>query len=198
MKPKAVAVATAQVIPFPIRAARAPSSNHRVIQDALARRAAEAPAGPVVIHTDGACSGKLGPGGWAAVFSHLGEIIFEFSGGENDTTKSRMELRAILEAIRHAPRSVSLEIATDSKKAIGWLTDGWKRNDQDIATLCAQIDELLGQSAAAVNQHTSAVRLRHVRGRSSDPLSQRADSLARAAIERLKSHQPAASPTQSA
>ena len=55
-------------------------------------------AGKVVIHTDGACSGNPGPGGWGAILDYNGTRK-ELFGGEADTTNNRMELRAAIEAL---------------------------------------------------------------------------------------------------
>jgi ribonuclease HI len=140
----------------------------------------------LVAHTDGACSGNPGPGGWGVVFSQAGAIVDEFSGGDVYTTNNRMELTAIGEAIRRAPRDVILEIATDSNNAIGWLSLGWKRNDPRIGALCADIDRLRAERAAASSDKSGEVRFRHVRGHRGDWLNERADRLATAAIARVR------------
>jgi RNase H-like protein len=54
-------------------------------------------------HTDGACSGNPGPGGWSVVFSVAGANVAEFSGSVAYTTSNRMELTAVLETIKRAP-----------------------------------------------------------------------------------------------
>ena len=53
----------------------------------------------VIIYTDGACSGNPGPGGWGAVLKY-GAHERELSGGEASTTNNRMELTAVIEALR--------------------------------------------------------------------------------------------------
>ena len=53
----------------------------------------------VTIYTDGACSGNPGPGGWGAVLRY-GAHERELSGGEAQTTNNRMELTAVIEALR--------------------------------------------------------------------------------------------------
>jgi len=53
----------------------------------------------VTIHTDGACDGNPGPGGWAAVL-RFGESIREVTGGEPATTNNRMELQAAISALK--------------------------------------------------------------------------------------------------
>ncbi len=81
------------------------------------------PAGSVLtVHTDGACSGNPGPGGWSVVFDLDGTVVAKFSGSSEDrTTNNRMELTAVREAIRRAPVQARLEIVTDSQVVIGWL-----------------------------------------------------------------------------
>jgi ribonuclease HI len=141
------------------------------------------PGSALVAHTDGACSGNPGPGGWGVVFSLGRAIVGEFNGGEpGKTTSNRMELTAAREAIRRAPPSSSLEIITDSRNVIGWLSDGWKRNDPTIASLCREIDALRSERAAAQG---AAVTFRYVRGHNGDPLNERADTLATGAIKQI-------------
>lgn len=85
--------------------------------------------GVLTAHTDGACSGNPGPGGWAVVFSRGGVVLSERAGSRvGATTSNQMELMAIREAVSRAPLDVDLEIVTDSQNAIGWLSLGWKRN----------------------------------------------------------------------
>jgi len=91
----------------------------------------------VVIHTDGACSGNPGPGGWGAVLvsgSHRKEIC----GGEVLTTNNRMELMAAISALEALKRPSRVELYTDSeyvKNGIsswiaGWKLRGWKTADR--------------------------------------------------------------------
>src|SRR5207302_2262234 len=57
----------------------------------------------LIAHTDGACSGNPGPGGWAVVLSQNGGVIAEHSGGDPATTNNRMELAAIRETLQRVP-----------------------------------------------------------------------------------------------
>jgi len=50
----------------------------------------------VVIHTDGACEGNPGPGGWAVILRH-GANAKELCGAEPATTNNRMELTCLLD-----------------------------------------------------------------------------------------------------
>jgi ribonuclease HI len=148
-----------------------------------ARSAAEdQPAkGVLTAHTDGACSGNPGPGGWAVVFSRSGNVVGECSGAAAATTSNRMELVAVLEALRRAPKGSRLEIHTDSRNVVGWLAEGWKRNNATLAALCREIDSLIAKRSPA-----GAVSFHHVRGHRGDARNERADRLATAAIEKVR------------
>jgi ribonuclease HI len=93
------------------------------------------------IYTDGGCSGNPGPGGWAYVIMlntfQGGQIIAQNKGGERNTTNNRMELSAVIEALRALavlekegiPRMASLY--TDSQYVQKGITEWihtWKRN----------------------------------------------------------------------
>ena len=66
------------------------------------------------IYTDGACSGNPGPGGWGAIL-RVGSHEKELFGGEAGTTNNRMELLAVIEALRALKRPVKARVHTDSQ-----------------------------------------------------------------------------------
>ena len=78
----------------------------------------------VNIYTDGACSGNPGPGGWGAILRCNG-VEKELSGGEKETTNNRMELTAVIQALKALKRSCKVEITTDSKYVVDGITKGW-------------------------------------------------------------------------
>ena len=78
----------------------------------------------VTIYTDGACSGNPGPGGWGAVLRY-GAHERELSGGEAQTTNNRMELTAVIEALRLLKEPCEVELYSDSKYVIDALSKGW-------------------------------------------------------------------------
>ena len=84
----------------------------------------------VVIHTDGACSGNPGPGGWGAILS-FGETQKELMGGEEHTTNNRMELMAAIAALEALKRPCTVDLHTDSQYLrngiMSWINN-WKRN----------------------------------------------------------------------
>src|SRR4029077_8218119 len=68
----------------------------------------------VVIHTDGACSGNPGPGGWGAILA-FGDHEKELKGGEANTTNNRMELMAAISALEALKRLCRVDLHTDSQ-----------------------------------------------------------------------------------
>jgi ribonuclease HI len=87
----------------------------------------------IEIFTDGACKGNPGPGGWGALLRYQGKEKSLF-GGELDTTNNRMEMMAVIEALRSLKRPCEVILTTDSvyvKNGItswitGWKQKGWK------------------------------------------------------------------------
>ena len=68
----------------------------------------------VEIFTDGACSGNPGPGGWGAILRHK-DTEKELSGGERETTNNRMELTAVIEALKALKKKCDITLYTDSR-----------------------------------------------------------------------------------
>ena len=84
----------------------------------------------VIIHTDGACSGNPGPGGWGAILA-FGDRVKELKGGEPHTTNNRMELMAAISALEALKRPCRVDLHTDSQYMRDGITKwihGWKRN----------------------------------------------------------------------
>jgi ribonuclease HI len=79
-----------------------------------------------------------------------------------------------------------LEIVTDSKLVIGWLSQGFKRNEPSIAALCAEIDTLRAGRGFALDDPTGGVAFTYVRGHQGDKFNERADKLANEAIAVLR------------
>jgi ribonuclease HI len=134
----------------------------------------------VIIHTDGACSGNPGPGGWGAILEFNGTTK-ELFGGVPDTTNNRMELTAALEGLRALKSPCVVAIHTDSeylrngitKWIHGWRKNGWKTADKKPVKN-AELWQALGELIA---KHQ--VSWHWVRGHSGHDLNERADELAR-------------------
>ena len=141
----------------------------------------------VVVHTDGASSGNPGPGGWAAILAWQGHER-EISGGEPLTTNNRMELTAAIAALEALKRPVTVRMVTDSdylRQGItgwvhGWKKRGWLTADKKPV----KNQDLWERLLAAAAPHN--VVWDWTRGHAGDPLNERADKLARAAVKAQK------------
>jgi len=141
----------------------------------------------VIIHTDGACSGNPGPGGWGAILDYHGSRK-ELSGGEVLTTNNRMELLAAIEALNALKRPCAVEMHVDSqyvkdgitKWIHGWKRNGWKTADKKpVKNL-----ELWQALDAAIQRHE--ISWHWVKGHVGHPENERADELARIGMEPYK------------
>jgi ribonuclease HI len=141
----------------------------------------------VEIHTDGACLGNPGPGGWAALLRH-GSTERELVGGEADTTNNRMELMAAIAGLEALKTPCEVVLHTDSqyvKKGIGewlpnWIRRGWKTAAGDPV----KNRDLWERLSAANTRHQ--VQWKWVRGHSGNVDNERVDQLARTAAERIR------------
>ena len=135
---------------------------------------------PVVeLHTDGACSGNPGPGGWGAILI-WGDYEKELSGATHDTTNNRMELQAVIEGLNMLKKRCAVTVYTDSqyvlKGATEWLHN-WKRNGwKNSAKKPVENKDLWEALDIALQNHH--VKFIWVKGHNSDPLNERADELA--------------------
>ena len=93
----------------------------RPAKKAILERVRKACLKKVTIHTDGACDGNPGPGGWAAVL-RFGEHVRELAGGDPATTNNRMELQAAISALTALRESCDLTLFTDSEYLRGGIT----------------------------------------------------------------------------
>lgn len=78
----------------------------------------------VKIYTDGACSGNPGPGGWGAVLIYNG-VEKQLSGSEKETTNNRMELSAVITALKALKEPCNVTLTTDSKYVCDAINKGW-------------------------------------------------------------------------
>jgi ribonuclease HI len=139
---------------------------------------------PITIYTDGACSGNPGPGGWAWASAPDGAT--HGSGAERPSTNQRMEVRAVLEALRaHPDRPV--HIVSDSTYVVncfrdswyaGWIKRGWK-NSQKQPVANRDLWEPLIELYLA---RRPAITFSWVKGHSGHPMNDLVDRLAVAAV----------------
>jgi ribonuclease HI len=141
----------------------------------------------VQIHTDGACLGNPGPGGWGALLRYKGRER-ELAGGEPDTTNNRMELMAAIMALETLTEACDVVLITDSQYVrqgitewmANWVRRGWKTAAGDPV----KNRDLWERLHAATGRHR--IDWRWVKGHSGDPDNERVDVLARNAAEKLR------------
>ena len=133
----------------------------------------------VYIYTDGACKGNPGVGGWGALLRY-GQHEKELLGGAAETTNNRMELTAVIEALRALKRSSRVQICTDSqyvKNGMESWIEGWKKNGwQTASKQPVKNADLWRELDTLVQQHQ--VTWTWVKGHAGHPENDRADALA--------------------
>ncbi|VAW23150.1 Ribonuclease HI [hydrothermal vent metagenome] len=142
----------------------------------------------VIIHTDGACSGNPGPGGWGAVLQYNGHVK-ELKGGAADTTNNRMELTAAIRALDSLTRPCEVDMFTDSKYVKDGLTkwiNNWKKNGwKTAAKKPVKNAELWQELDQAVKRHS--ITWHWLKGHAGDEMNERADALANQGMAPFKS-----------
>ena len=120
----------------------------------------------IVIHTDGACKGNPGPGGWGTVIEQNGNQQ-KLSGSEPQTTNNRMEMTAVIKGLEAVDPLLKVLISSDSTYVINTMTKGWKRKANH--DLWDQLDRLV---------KNRDISWRWVRGHNGDRGNELADALA--------------------
>ena len=134
----------------------------------------------VDIYTDGACRGNPGRGGWGAILVY-GGVEKELSGGERETTNNRMELTAVISALKALREPCEVTLTSDSKYvidaitkgwAVTWRAKGWRKADKSPALNVDLWEVLLG----LLEKHK--VEFVWVHGHTGHPYNERCDVLA--------------------
>ncbi len=141
----------------------------------------------VQVHTDGACLGNPGPGGWAALLRWR-DVERELAGAEPDTTNNRMELMAAIAALEALREACDVVLHTDSqyvRQGITlWMPNWVRRNWKTAGGDAVKNRDLWERLQLAAVRH--AVDWRWVKGHSGDPDNERVDLLARAQAESIR------------
>ena len=137
----------------------------------------------VEIYCDGACSGNPGPGGYGAILKYDGQVK-EISGCEGQTTNNRMEMMAVIEALRLMKGASRIRVITDSTYLVKGMTEwiqGWKRrnwvNSQKRPVLNRDLWETLLDLSGPHD-----IEWTWVKGHAGHRENERCDELARGAI----------------
>lgn len=142
----------------------------------------------VDIYTDGACSGNPGPGGWGAIL-RVGGKEREIFGGEPLTTNNRMEMMAVIEALRALKRPVMVRVHTDSQYVMKGITEwihNWKRRGWKTAGKEPVKNEDLWRTLDALAAE-HRIEWHWVRGHNGHAENERADALARRGVDSVRS-----------
>jgi ribonuclease HI len=138
----------------------------------------------ISIYTDGSCLNNPGRGGYGAIIQRLGvegtyvdEVLEEvvLSGGEPNTTNNRMEMMAILEAVKWCNKNVGSEpvsLYSDSSYVLNSITKGWKRKAN--IDIWAEMDKALAEIAKREIQ----IKWNWVKGHAGNELNERVDEIA--------------------
>ena len=142
----------------------------------------------VEIYTDGACSGNPGAGGYGAILVYRGREK-ELSGGDPETTNNRMELTAVIEALRTLRERCRVTLTSDSTYVIHSVTKGWldtwvrlgyrKPGNKPLPN-----EDLWRELVPLLSRHE--IEWVWVRGHNGHPYNERCDALAVAAALHAK------------
>lgn len=136
------------------------------------------------IFTDGACSGNPGPGGWGAIL-RMNDKEKELFGGAAQTTNNRMEMMAVIEALKAVKHPVALRVHTDSQyvqKGISEWIHGWKQRGWKTASKApVKNEDLWRELDRLASRH--AIEWIWVKGHAGHAENERADVLARRGVE---------------
>lgn len=138
----------------------------------------------IVIHTDGACSGNPGPGGWGTIIAFPDGRVRELGGSEDQTTNNRMELEAVISGL-HFVRSNEQDVLifTDSTYVIrgitqwiwGWMKKGWLNSQGEPVANTEQWKQLL---KIVEQRGRQKIQWHYVRGHQGTPGNERCDEIA--------------------
>jgi ribonuclease HI len=139
----------------------------------------------IEIYTDGACKGNPGPGGWGVLLRH-GNYEKTLCGGETHTTNNRMEMQAVIEALKALKKPCRVAFYLDSQYVrLGitqWLADwkarGWKTSQRQAV----KNEDLWRELDALVSQGIHDIAWHWVKGHAGHPGNERADALANEGI----------------
>lgn len=141
----------------------------------------------VEIFTDGACSGNPGPGGWGAILRYAG-VEKCLSGSSKDTTNNRMELTAVIQALKAFREPCDVTLTTDSQYVVNGITKGWAQSWQKNRWRNSKRrpianPDLWEQLLGLLRVHT--VRFSWIRGHNGHSENERCDQMAVSACQNL-------------
>lgn len=139
----------------------------------------------IEIYTDGSSLGNPGPGGWGTVVVENEKIVFELGGFDKDTTNNRMEIKAVIEALKYINKNYKgkeVAIVADSNYVLLGITEwihNWQKNGWRTAGKKPVLNQELWQELWRLKEETSAkISWQKVKGHSGHIFNERADEIA--------------------
>ncbi len=151
----------------------------------------------IEIYTDGACSGNPGPGGYGVILKH-DQNEREISGCDPQTTNNRMEMMAVIVALRQIKKPCKIKIFTDSNYVLkgitewipGWISNNWVNSRKKPVLNRDLWQELLNLS------RPHRIDWHWIEGHKGHPENERCDQLARNAIRNCPQSKKSQGPTK--
>jgi len=137
----------------------------------------------VQIFTDGACKGNPGPGGYAAILKYK-DHVKEIYGCEPNTTNNRMELKAVIVALRTLKEPCYVELYTDSQYVVKGMTE-WIHVWVKRKWLASDKKEVINRDLWQILFELSRkhdIEWKWIKGHNKHPENERCDKLAKLAI----------------
>lgn len=141
----------------------------------------------ITIYTDGACSGNPGKGGWGAVLIYK-DNVKEISGGEMLTTNNKMELTAVIQALKLIKKNIDIVIFTDSQYVKNGITvwmENWEKNNWKNSKKEEVKNKELWLELKDLSSKFN-IEWKWVKGHANNEYNNKADFLATSAIKNLK------------
>ncbi len=157
----------------------------------------------IEIYTDGSSLGNPGPGGWGVVIITNSNIkqqkanssVVELGGCEANTTNNRMELKAVIEALKYMNKNhkeSSVTIFADSAYVLGGATNwifGWEKNGWRTSKKEPVLNQdLWKELIASIRNFSGKIMWQKVKGHSGHIYNDKADLIATNCAGLQKNH----------
>lgn len=146
----------------------------------------------VIIYTDGACSCNPGPGGWGAVLMFK-EYQKQISGFENNTTNNRMEMLAVINALKLLKEPCKVDLYSDSAYVVNaflqnWVDDWQEKNWRTSGKKEVKNIELWKELLDLCKTHE--ITWHKVKGHADNEFNNLCDKLARGEVDKFLASKP--------
>lgn len=133
----------------------------------------------ITIFTDGSSRGNPGPGGWGAIILS-DEKVIEIGGREDETTNNRMEMTAVISALKSVSNDEEINLYTDSAYVLNGATrwvKGWEKNNWKTSTKDDVLNKDLWQKLVDLTAHRN-ISWNLIKGHAGNPGNERCDVIA--------------------